>query len=214
MRLHVANKHLPSDWPGKSLVAEVLEQMRNVIDEGRNVLRGLRLTSGSSASLEQAFSEVGFELGEQRPVEYRVLVQGTPIPLRPAIRDELYLIGREALANAFHHSQARAIEVELQYQRHHLRIFIRDNGRGIDPQILRSGRDGHWGLCGMRERAERMGGNLRVFSGAVGGTEIEFLVPGQVAFRAGPGRRSRWVSRLYLRKNEASQSQAGGQRSE
>jgi signal transduction histidine kinase len=154
------------------------------------------------------------ELGEQHSVEYRVLVQGTPIPLRPAIRDEVYLIGREALTNAFHHSQASGIEVELQYQRRHLRVFIRDNGRGINPQVLRSGRDGHWGLCGMRERAERIGGRLRVSSGTAAGTEIEFLVPAQVAFEAGAGQQSRWLSGLYLRRNEASQSQTESERSE
>jgi signal transduction histidine kinase len=215
MRLHVAHKHLPSDWPAKPLVAEVLEQMRNVIDEGRNAVQGLRSSSGSSRCLEQAFSEIGHELAERRQVEYRLLVQGTPIPLRPGIRDEVYLIGREALANAFHHSQASAIEVELQYRSSHLRILFRDNGCGIDPHVLRAGRHGHWGLCGMRERAERIGGKLRLSSGTAAGTEIEFLVSGKAAFERGsPGQSPGWLSRLYLRKNHASHPQAESERSE
>jgi signal transduction histidine kinase len=182
MQLHVANRHLPADLEAKPLVGEILEQLEKVIEEGRNALRGLRSTIGSSRSLEKAFSEIGEELGNYGQVEYRVLVHGRPISLRPAIRDEVYLIGREALANAFRHAQASAVEVELLYQTNQLRMLIRDNGHGIDPEVLREGREGHWGLCGMRERAKRIGGKLRVLSGEETGTEIELMIPAQVAF--------------------------------
>jgi signal transduction histidine kinase len=210
MQLHVANNHLPSDWPAKPLIVQVLEQMENVIDEGRNTLRGLRSASGGSCSLEREFSEIGRELSNQRQVEFRVLVQGTPVSLRPAIHDEIYLVGREALTNAFHHSHANKIEAELQYQARQLRILIRDNGRGINPEVLRFGREGHWGLCGMRERAERIGGKLRVLSGTAAGTEIEFLIPGRLPFDSGSRSGSMgWLSRLNLRKSEARPDSCG-----
>jgi hypothetical protein len=215
MHVHVADNHLPRDSAAKPFVAQALELMKHVIDEGRNALKGLRSASASSRSLEQAFSEIGQELGDQLQMEYRVLVQGMPIPLRPAIRDEVYLIGREALANAFRHSQASAIEVELQYQASQLRLLISDNGRGIDSEVLRSGRDGHWGLCGMRERAENIGGKLRVLSGAAAGTEIEVLLPGHGAFEGGSSRSpAGWFSRAYLRKKETSHQQAESEPSE
>ena len=96
----------------------------------------------------------------------------------------MYRIGREALINAFRHSGARRIDAVVQRENSRLRITVRDDGRGIEEEVLRAGRDGHWGLSGMRERAERIGGRLQVSSRPGGGTEIELSVPGHVAFRA------------------------------
>ena len=102
------------------------------------------------------------------------------------LRDEVYRIGREALINAFRHARAKSIEVELKYSSSHLRLLVRDDGCGIDPQVISSGREGHWGLSGMRERADRIGARLHVFSSATAGTEIELSVPSHVAFRINP----------------------------
>jgi signal transduction histidine kinase len=102
----------------------------------------------------------------------------------PMIRDDVYRIGREALVNAFRHSGATRIEVGVETARHRLRVLVRDDGRGIDAEVLRAGRDGHWGLPGMRERSERIGGRLRVWSRPGRGTEVELSVPGRVAFRS------------------------------
>ena len=98
------------------------------------------------------------------------------------LRDEVYRIGREALVNAFRHSRAKSIEIELEYAASRLRVLVRDNGCGIDPQTLQSGREGHWGLPGMRERAERIGAKLHVWSSPAAGTEVELFVPSHVAF--------------------------------
>jgi signal transduction histidine kinase len=113
------------------------------------------------------------------------------------IRDEVYRISREALINAFRHSGAAQLEVEIEFTRRALRVLVRDDGRGIDPEVLRAGREGHWGLSGMRERAERVGASLRVWSRAGAGTEVELSVPAEIAFHrkpaAGP---PGWLSRL------------------
>jgi len=106
------------------------------------------------------------------------------VPLRPAIRDKVYRIGREALINTFHHSRARNINLHLAYAADRLQILVEDNGGGIDSRVLRSGRDRHWGLSGMRERAERIGGNLKVMSRAGNGTEVELHLPSHVAFES------------------------------
>ena len=86
--------------------------------------------------------------------------------------------------NAFRHSDASRVELALEYGSRGLRVLVRDNGRGIDSEVLRSGSDGHWGLAGMRERADRIGAGFRVWSGAGSGTEIELSVPARVAFAA------------------------------
>ncbi len=100
--------------------------------------------------------------------------------------------------------------MEIEYAASHLRVLIRDNGGGIDTQVLRSGREGHWGLSGMKERTERIGGKLRVLSRAVAGTEVELSVPGNIAFEVRPGNRpAGWLSRLYkkLKNDEKSGSE-------
>ena len=198
MQLHVANDQLPGDWPAKPIVSRVLELMGQVIDDGRNAVRGLRSSVAESTDLEQAFSRILPELGVERAIDFKVIVEGSARPLHPVIRDEAYRIGREALANAARHSQAKAIEVELEYSDHELRLLVRDNGCGIDQQVLRSGRDGHWGISGMRERAERIGGKLKVWSRLADGTEVELSVPGHVAFRSHSKRRGlQWFSRSH-----------------
>ena len=85
--------------------------------------------------------------------------------LDPEALDEIYCIGREAMLNAFRHAKGRTIEVEVDYASWELRLRIRDDGRGIDPKILEDGRPGHIGLASMRERAEKIGGQLDIISG-------------------------------------------------
>jgi signal transduction histidine kinase len=97
--------------------------------------------------------------------KFRVLVEGSPRNLHPILRDELYCIAREALRNAFHHANAQHIEAEIAYGAAQLRLRIRDDGSGIDPEVLYHGfREGHWGLPGMYERAKRIGAQLGVWS--------------------------------------------------
>ena len=182
LQLHVANDHLAEDSPAKPLVGRVMQLMSQVIDEGRDAVRGLRSTSGNADGLETAFSRAAQEFGNVQVKDYRVIVEGAPRELHPIIRDEAYRIGREALANAFRHSHASKIEVEVEYSAKHLRILISDDGAGIDQQVLQTGKDGHWGLAGMRERAESIGARLKVLSRTNAGTEVELLIPSHVAF--------------------------------
>src|SRR5687768_9824871 len=130
------------------------------------------------------------------------------------IRDDVYRIGREALVNAFRHSGATRIEVGVECGRRHLRVLVRDDGSGIDDEVLRSGRDGHWGLSGMRERAERIGARLKVRSRAASGTEVELNVPGHVAYQAQPAARTHgWLAGLIRRKttDRATRAEGGGE---
>ena len=182
MQLHVANERLPADSPAKPIVSRVMELMSQVADEGRDAVRGLRSTTQNADNLETSFAEAGKQFATNGDRQFRVIVEGTQRQLQPIIRDEVYRIGREALANAFRHSQANKIELELEYSTKHLRVLVRDDGTGIDQKVLDSGRDGHWGLAGMRERAEGIGARFRVWSRARAGTEVELSVPGHIAF--------------------------------
>ena len=156
------------------------------MEEGRNAVRGLRSSDSDSDDLGQAFSRIPQDLGIEVPIDidFRVIVLGSARKLHPLIRDEVYHIGRELLVNAFRHSRANRIEVELEYALRRFRLVVRDNGCGIHPQVLRDGREGHWGLQGMRERAERIGARLRVWSRAGAGTEVVLSVPNSIAFES------------------------------
>jgi ligand-binding sensor domain-containing protein/signal transduction histidine kinase len=186
MQVHVVADGLPADSREKPILVRALQLMRQVIDEGRNSVRGLRSSQSASLELEQAFVRIQQEFLPQeagsRP-EFRVIVDGERKKLHPLLRDEMYRIGREAVINAFRHARAKKIEVELRYFPHEFCIVVRDDGRGIDPEILKSGRDGHWGLPGMKERANEIHARLHVRSRAAAGTEVELSVPGHLAFQ-------------------------------
>jgi len=185
MQLHVAVDELPDNSPARVTMNHVLEVMGPVIEEGRNTIRGLRSSIENANDLTSSLSRIPQEVG--RPgVDFRVVVEGAPLPLRPAVRDEVYRIGREALTNAFRHSAAGRIALHLEYAPNQFRILVHDDGCGIDPQILQSGRDGHLGLSGMRERAEKIGARVKVLSRAGGGTEVEFRLPSDIAFESHP----------------------------
>jgi ligand-binding sensor domain-containing protein/signal transduction histidine kinase len=195
MQVHVAAEGLPPDSAAKARLAGALQLMRQVTDEGRKAVRGLRSTLGVSLDLESAFSQIQQELSPQfngESAAFRVIGKGQRKPLRPFMRDDIYRIGREALINAFRHARAKNIEIEVIYLPNQLRVLVRDDGCGIEPHILTSGRDGHWGLPGMKERAEQIGAHLHVYSSAAGGTEVELSVPGHVAFQGQTRRRWKW----------------------
>jgi signal transduction histidine kinase len=200
MQLDVAVDRMPADSPAQPALRHVLQIMGQVIDEGRNTLRGLRSSTESAPDVELAFMRIPKELGFDHKTAYRVVTEGTPRPLQAIVHDEIYSIGREALVNAFRHSGASSIEVELEYAVNGLRVLVRDNGCGIKPEMLRLGREGHWGLSGMRERAEKIGAKLRVMSGASAGTEVVLFVPGHIVFRDPPSNgRWTWLPKPRLR---------------
>ena len=196
MHVAVAADGLPPNSQAQPTLTRAIQLMRQVIDEGRNAVRGLRAYGTGSLDLEQALSRVQQEVAADaktgEPVRFRVVVEGRHRPLRPLLRDDVYRIGREALINAFRHSRAQHIEVTIEYSPGQLSVRVRDDGCGIDPNMLSSGRDGHWGLSGMRERADRIGGRLRVSSSAAAGTQIELSIPGNVAFLNHSERRLGW----------------------
>jgi len=182
MQLHAAADHLREDCTAKVRFTSALEAMDRVLEDGRRAVQGLRSSHEHISSLSQALAGVPEDLCFPSAVDFRVVVVGRQRELKPGLSDELYRIGREAIVNAYRHSQARHIETEIEYRSSELRIAVRDNGCGIDPEQLRWGRPGHWGLQGMRERAERIGARLRLLSKVALGTEVELRVPSRVAF--------------------------------
>lgn len=174
-------------------IDSAIEQASDAMAEGRDAVQQLRSGPLSSIDLDEAISNFAKELltgavTDAHP-EFQVQVEGTPQPLNPMVRDEVYRIGVEALRNAIRHANAQKIEVEIRYGEHELRLRLRDNGRGIDPLILGHEQSpGHWGLRGMRERAGLVGGTFEVWSELGIGTEIELNIPAAHAYAKSPTR--------------------------
>ena len=116
--------------------------------------------------------------------EFRVIVEGERRALSSIVQEEVGHIARELLRNAFQHALAREIEVEIRYDDHLFRLRIRDDGKGMDRPVMdQGGRVGHWGLTGVRERAQRIGAELDFWSEAGAGTEVQLTVPAVIAYK-------------------------------
>ena len=172
----------PALQPGQSLDRRSLDDtpglLRRLLDESRAVLQGLRAPHFAPASIEKELTRL-LEDFSTSGVRCEISVTGHAKQLRPAVQEQINLIAKEALANALLHSRGTCVEIELEYSARRLRVVVRDNGCGIDPQLTRARRDSHWGLLGMRERAENIGAQLTVWSRPGAGTEVEVSVPNQ-----------------------------------
>ncbi len=181
-QLQTALDLVPANSAAKLSLSRVLALMERVVEDMRRSLGGLRTPDTNLNDLAEAFARVPHELGIKSEFEFRIVVLGSPRGLQAGIYEGTYHIGREAMVNAFRHSGGSSIVVELEYGPKRFVLRVRDNGCGIDPEIIRSGREGHWGLVGMRERSESIGATLRVRSRVAAGTELELSIPNRVAF--------------------------------
>ena len=196
-RFQAASDRIPPGEPARQLLEQSLDRADKLLEESRDKVKDLRPMSGAVADLAQALAAEGEQLTKLHSAQFRVSVQGAPRDLHPIVREEGFLIGREALANAFNHSAAANIEAEVTYGEHALQIRIRDDGRGISETVLDAGgRPGHFGLLGMRERAKQLGANIEVWSKPGAGTEIDVRVPAEVAYRPSQAATRGWRFRL------------------
>jgi signal transduction histidine kinase len=177
-----------------------IEQAAGAITEGRDAVQELRASTVARNDLALAVSTLGEELendsSNHRPATFRVAVEGQARDLHPILGDEIYKIAAEALRNAFHHAQAKQVEVEIRYDDDQFRLRVRDDGKGMDAAVLSShGREGHYGLRGMRERATLIQGKLVVWSEVDEGTEVELRVPAGAAYTT--VRNRSWLLRKF-----------------
>ena len=164
-----------------------VDRASDAITEGRDAVQGLRMSTVEKNDLAVAIRTVGEELAfaesNQPSPNFKVVVEGTPRNLHPILRDEAYRLAVEALRNAFRHAAAQNLEVEIRYDENYFRLRVRDDGKGIGDEALRGdGREGHYGLHGMKERAKLVGGKLTIWSEVDSGTEIELIIPASRAY--------------------------------
>jgi ligand-binding sensor domain-containing protein/signal transduction histidine kinase len=207
LQFHAVAERIPTSEPARPMIDKALDRADEVLVQGRDRVNNLRLAPQVEA-LPEALTEAIKDLAQNKGVEFSVVVEGGPRDLNPLVRDEVFWILHEALVNALHHAGAKHIEVEIVYDSAQLRLRIRDDGCGIDPEIIEAGgKPGHWGLRGMRERGAKIDAQLGMWSRPGTGTELEFKIPGPIAYTA-PGNRSPW-RRLRQLKRERREPDAG-----
>jgi signal transduction histidine kinase/ligand-binding sensor domain-containing protein len=195
LRFQAVLKQIPDREPARRMLESTLDRADEVLLEGRERVQNLRAGAITVVELPEALASCGQELAEEHEVTFSIAIMGKPQTLDLIVREEAYRIGREAMINAFQHSRASKIELEITYESKELRLRIRDDGGGIDQDVLNGGRPGHWGLSGMRERAKNIGSQLSIWSRAGAGTEVDLKVPSKIAYPRGP----RWLSGNWIK---------------
>jgi signal transduction histidine kinase/ligand-binding sensor domain-containing protein len=182
-RFQSATNRIPPELPARQLMEQSLDRADKLLEESRDRVKDLRPIAAEVIDLTQALAAEGEQLGQVHAAKFRMSVQGTPRDLNPIVREEEFLIAREALSNAFRHSGAKNVEVEVTYGSAAVDLRVRDDGRGISASVLElGGRSGHFGLIGMRERARKLGGQLVIWSKPQVGTEVELRIPAHIAY--------------------------------
>jgi len=150
--------------------------------EGRNRVSSLRSAHMTDEELMGSLRNAGRDFALNHTIAFHITREGIEAKLHAHVADEVFYIGREALTNAFRHSGASEIVLHFAYGRRIFTMTCTDNGRGFDADV---DKPGHWGLKGMLERAQRLGGEMRFKSQPADGVEIALAIP---AFRAYRGR--------------------------
>jgi signal transduction histidine kinase/ligand-binding sensor domain-containing protein len=165
-----------------------LIRAEQALDEGRRSIQELRPGAAANEAPDQILVATCQDLASSQhsgdtPPRFEVIVEGERRHLAPMVQEEMIRIARELLRNAFQHAHARQIEAEIRYDNDAFRLVIRDDGKGIDPKILKDGgRAGHWGLPGIHERARGMGSQLEFWSQGEAGTEVRLTLPAAIAY--------------------------------
>lgn len=188
LRLQAVSNALPAKPEvARERIDGAIEQASSAIAEGRDAVVELRSGGLPTLDLAQSINTFAAEFlrasTKEALPDVRTQVEGMPRELSPIVRDEAYRIAAEALRNAILHSSGAHIEVEIRYDEQQLRLRIRDDGKGFDRTALNRGEaPRHWGLGGMRERAEVVGGELQIWSELDSGTEVELTIPAKRAY--------------------------------
>ncbi|WP_195763525.1 sensor histidine kinase [Duganella guangzhouensis] len=174
---------LPRNDLVQQQIDAALDAADAVLDEGRDQLMDLRVNRACSGDLAPTLSAVCGAAGAHHGVLFSLREQGTRRALKAEAQDELYAIAKEAVLNAMRHSGSNAVVAELSYDAASFTLLIRDQGKGLDDAVRKTGRrERHWGLVGMRERAARIGGQLQIHSAPSDGTSVMVTLPASLAY--------------------------------
>lgn len=199
LRFQAVANTLPKETPVGRKLDAALVAADEVVTEARNSVHGLR-GADDSEDLLSALKRVAAATPFRAPVAVRILLEGRPRRVHPLVAEEIIKIVREGLLNIAHHAQASSAEIAVDYESRRLAVRLRDDGVGLPCDVIEQGyKPGHFGLIGMRERAERIGGTLNIVSVRDDGVEITLLLPGKLAYGNPFKRKHSWFKKLFRR---------------
>jgi signal transduction histidine kinase len=183
LRFHYATEELDEEHPARPALQTALQHADNLIVEGRNRVQDLRGEVDRGLSLADLIAQTVRELQTENGPRIHVTEEGIRRPMQTLVKEELCRISQECIANSLAHSKASSIEIELNYRATFFKLHCRDNGCGIDSEVLKvGGRSGHWGLRGMEERAKSIGAIFKIWSTPGRGTEVEIRLRAGAAY--------------------------------
>jgi ligand-binding sensor domain-containing protein/signal transduction histidine kinase len=178
VQLEIVARMMPvSTESARTHLDRARQLVRASIAEARRYVWDLRSQSLDDRDLPAALAEMTRRLTAESDVQTQFQVSGAFRPLPQQVENNLLRIAQEAVNNAVRHARARTIYVNLLFDAAGVRLSVRDDGRGFDPSPQNGGRGGHFGIVGMRERAEEMGGSLVIESEPERGSEVSVGVP-------------------------------------
>lgn len=176
MQLQAATRFLTTKpEQAQSCIARAHTLAHEGLAAARRSVWALQPEAAEYSDLSGALGRITEQITADTSVQAEVCVQGTPRGLPPDVGLNLVRIAQEALTNALRYAQAHKIQVTIAYEPDRVQLCVQDDGQGFDPQ-LQMGRGG-FGLVGMRQRAEHLGGELTITSQPQGGTEVTVLTP-------------------------------------
>ena len=185
LRLQSIADQIPAEQPAHGLMESALDRAEDVLVDGRDRVRDLRVNEGSVDLVRALTATAAGRATTNDGTEFRIVVVGKIRPLHPIVHEEATRISCEAILNAFQHARAHMIIGRIGYHQNGLKIQIADDGIGIPAEIAAGGqRDGHYGMSGMRERAARVKGILSVRGSSDAGSSIDLDIPASVAYQA------------------------------
>jgi len=160
------------------------EMLRYSMEEARRSVLDLRSQSLENTDIAGALGDLARRMTSGTPLQARVRVEGLPCRLDTSQEHHLFRIGVEALTNAIKHSGAALIDVELRFADEGVDLVVSDDGRGFGAPGAPAPAE-HFGLRGIRERVDKLGGSLRLETRAEGGARVAVSVPRRRAVAAG-----------------------------
>jgi signal transduction histidine kinase/ligand-binding sensor domain-containing protein len=209
LRFQTIADQVTENPPVQRMMADALNRADAVLVQGRESLRDLRGDSSSMTTVAEELECFAQGCKIDSEARFNLVNAGETHAFHPVIRDEIIQIGKEAILNAFRHSEASDIHVELCYERTFFSLTVRDDGRGIDPSILAAGgRTGHWGMLGMRERCRKIGAQFSISSPVPGGTEVKLRIPSTLAYASAAhfGFWNKWLIQRQRKANVSSEA--------
>lgn len=198
LRFQAASELVSETEPARARLESALVVADDIVVEARNKVQDLRVPEDGDlcTAIEKLVPTIPFD----PPITVRIVIEGKPRRLDPIVASEISRVAREALLNIAHHAHSSRADIALGFERKHLALRVRDYGVGMPSHVLaRGGKEGHYGLPGMRERAERIGGTLTITTSAGEGTELTLVLPAKLAYRK-PARRMTWLGRTLSRR--------------